>query len=366
MNHPIPYRPFFRRCLRLLTAAACCLSFAGTSSAQYATYDGVLFFADQTSLEATLAKLQVLGAPERERWEAAHGFTSQRTLWDRVVEAEHAHLLGRYEGLSDEQLASLTAPVGHSAEYDAALAAERIVERDDTYVMNLAIPGLAPILDPRGFYVVDTTIYQVQGCRVKELRKAVFPEFERLAKATSNDKEAGITITEFDLDGGDTDSISYGSFTRDTNWMTSGSRRGRMQVRFTRTLGPGWSTTVSASYTVIVESQRKNFWGNWLYASGANYVSIGGSWTASFDMGVLSNLGSTRMWFPASVAWSHPSANNVTLMISPMTGAIAAGTSYRYTAPAGLYFREMSLTPMNWTAQVPGGSSGITLQLGNN
>jgi hypothetical protein len=325
---------------------------------------GMLVFSSAEAFEASTRYLQSLSGAEADAWERRLGFVSQRNIFDRIVQAEYAHFVAPYEKLSREALSRTSPPVGHSATYAQYL--ERGVIREipdpsgDTYDYNLPSPALACVLNEEGFFAIGETVYQMKGAYVKEMQDGSFTRLKDLAAATKTDTDAAISVqaSPVAMAGG------VGSFDKSTGWVTAGKRRGSLRVIFnTSYLAP----SVTTQYDVNVQSQVKNFWGNWLYAPCPNEVWISGSWTANFDFVSLASQSFVgRDSYPRSFSYPQTDCiNNFWASISPDTGdgiGYHMVTTYTPVQP-DLGIQSVSLSPMAWSASVPGGSSGIALSV---
>lgn len=339
---------------------------------------GVLVFRDQAAVDNALAALQDMSREEADRWEATRGFVSQRQIFDRVVDAEYNALVRPFEGMTEADLAGLTPPE-HSREYRRALADGIIEEVDDTYDYALTMPPLARLIDARGFFAVGGTIYQAQGNTLRQWAQAELDGPGIFGAVKTDGIEGVIESLVPGLDEGPSPGpmqplATYGTFSKSTNWITSGKRRGLMSVTFIRSFSNPYPwTKVTTSYFVNVQSQRKNAWGNWVYPSCPNECWISGTWTSDFRLISAVTLGYAFSDYSNS-AWAigHPNClNNWSGSFRPRNGGagvspyVTYGTTFTYGAPAGYAFSEVSISPMTWSASVPGGSSGISLSITN-
>ena len=361
---------------------------------------GVLAFRDFAAFEETSSWLQGQSREEADAWESSLGFVSQRSLFDQVVDAEYQLYMAPYEHLPAEGLVSLTPPSGHSDVYWRCLANGVIKETDDTYDYAIAIPSMARIVDEGGFFIVENSLCQLKGPYLKWWIGATIDQAQDLDAATETDEALGLCVTNEDAPSNDdhpnsalwppwwsifwthshpnpkngpppSSGLPCGGFDRNTGWLYGGSssRRGLLRVVFSRTWWwPYPYTRVTTSYYINVQSQMKNFWGNWVYPNCPNEVWIDGSWTAELRLIFLSNLAYAGSQYSAnSYSYPHPNCiNNFWGSFDPVSGAnVPFGTTETYTAPAGYGFDEMCITPMHWHASVPGGSSGISMDIYN-
>jgi hypothetical protein len=316
--------------------------------------DGMLVFASEDAFERVFGELQNQDRVLADEWERRLGFVSQRQLFDRLVDAEYAYLVAPYEKLSDEELAKMEPPVGHTDMYaellERGLIRETVIEGEPTYDYNLPTPSMARVLNAEGFVAIGDRVYQVKGDGMREAKgvvsSPVAAESQSLVK-------------------------SFGVVNKVDGWKTINNRRGYLQVQMVPTYYNPWPhKKVQIKYEVNVKSQRKNFWGNWVYASCPNEVWISGSWTLALDYMILPYL---SYWYSDYYSRSysypyHPNCiNNFYGSINPTSGTTIPypGVTVITIYSSNRAFSDVRVTPMNWQASVPGGSNGIHLQVTN-
>ncbi len=343
----------------------------GIRAALVKVEDGMLVFADQKAFEVVFDELQKYDRDQANAWERQLGFVSQRQIFDRIVDAEYQHLVAPYEDLSDDELRNLPPPVGHSEEYEHYLASGLIRtvqdrEAGELYDYNLPNPALARVLNEQGFVAVGDVVYQTTPEHDKTMPRGGGASLAELARATKSDAKRGIEVRS-NLP----DFSTAGAMNKNTGWPTAGSRRGFMQVWMSFTYwNPFPHKQATVGYHVNVKSQKKNFWGNWVYASCPNEVWIWGNWTLRLDYRWATSLGYAYADnFSRSYSYPyHPNCiNNFYGSMKAYSGGTMpypASTILTITNPA-LAFWDISLTPMQWNAAVPGGCCGIGLQINN-
>lgn len=342
---------------------ACAPTTWPTESSGISVQAGILVFGDANSFEHISHWLEGLDSPQADAWEDRIGFVSQRRLFDQVVEAEYEIYLGPYENASDEQLQHLTPPQGHSAIYGRCLTAGVIQAIGDTYDYAVSRRSLVRVIDEHGFFVVGDTLFQAQRSYFKEWRNATLGDRAELNAATKSDPRRGMSVfdaREDEVADSPAPAGTIGSFTKSTGWVTSGHKRGRLDVTFNRKfVYPYPYLHLISHYDVNVQSQTKNFWGHWNFSNCPNECWISGSWTAKFDLLSLATLSyAGAQWGGGSYSYPyHPNCmNNFLASFSPLKGTnVGAGNGVIDTAPTGTNYIEATIAPMTWTASVPGG-----------
>jgi len=329
---------------------------------------GVLSFQSLAAFERTYPTISQMDVTQAAAWERDIGFVSQRNIFNQIVEAEDGFLWKPYEYKSDKELKKIAPPQGHTAIYQRYLRAGVIKRQpdDDTYDYALSDRSYAPIVNADGFFIVADTLYQVKGGLFKEVEGADLSRRSSLDRARSTDSAKKITVRPtIDLSGEAAAKAGLAgcSFPRSSGWITSGNRRGSTTVYFSLNyVYPFPYKHVIITYNVAVTSQKKNFWGTWIYPSCPNECWIGGTWTANFDYISAQTLGfAGTMPYARSYSYPHPNCINMfQASINPATGTTAPYPStFTFNAPAGLAFSNVRLSPMQWSVSVPGGSSGL-------
>lgn len=337
--------------------------------------NGVLVFDTLETYESAYPIIFNMSAEQSEAWEKGLGFTSQRNIFDQIVDAEYEYLAAPYEGMSAEELEKVIPPDGHSATYERYLRSgviktERDERGEETYTCAIPIGAYLPVINEQGFFVVGNTVYQIKNNLIKEMAGVDFSKLAALDEATSDDAGRRIKVQRVAENTQMTDAgaLSGCSYPLSSGWVTSGNRRGSITVNFTKTyFNPYPHTKVNINYNVNVRSQKKTVLGKWVYPPCPNECWLSFTWTAFFDFVnkvTLSYAGSTMS--TKSYAYPHPNCiNHYNGSFSPLTGSTAPyPTSFTYTAPAGLAFTDVGFKDSLWHASVPGGPSGITCAVG--
>lgn len=334
---------------------------------------GILHFDSLETFEKTYSSILNMDSALSASWEKSIGFVSHRNIFNQIVDAEYAHLAKPYENKSDKTLKRTTAPKGHTRIYQDHLRSGIIEiqpadQGEDTYDYALTDKSYAPIVNAKGFFIVGDTVYQVKGGLTKEMEGADLSRLAMLDNAKSNDPANKIKVRPtVDISAADAAAAKAGTagcgFPLAPGWVTNGSRRGMTTVTFSFSYwNPFPYTKVTLSYGVFVQSQKKNFWGTWIYPPCPNECWIGGTWTLNLDYMSAATLGYAHTdYYARSYSYPHPNCiNNFKASINPITGGTAPyPASFIVTAPAGLAFQGVRLTPVHWSVSVPGGASGI-------
>jgi hypothetical protein len=304
-------------------------------------------------------------------WEKSIGFVSQRNIFNQIVEAEYNYLERPYENMSDEALARITEPKGHTDIYQEYLRAGVIKIQtadhgEDTYDYAVSDASYTPIVNAQGFFIVGNTIYQVKENLIKEMEGVDISKLQLLDKAISDDLTNKIKVGPLFSNYPEPEARSAKSdcdFSRSSGWVTIGKRRGMTTVAYSATYwNPFPYKKVTISYNVSVRSQKKNGWGNWVYPSCPNECWISGTWAEKFRyMDDTTMAYAYTNSYTRSYSYSHPNCINYFIAsINPTTGIGAPyPSSFTFTAPSNVAFTSACLTPMHWSVSVPGGASGI-------
>jgi hypothetical protein len=331
---------------------------------------GILHFDSLEDLENAYPTIANMDSARSALWEKGIGFTSQRNIFNQIVEAEYDFLAKPYEDKSDKELKRTKAPTGHTDLYRKHLRAGVIkiqpIEGEDSYDYALSDASYAPIVNAEGFYIVGNTVYQVKNDLTKEMDGADLSKLSLLAKAALSDSANKITVRPT-VEVPDAAAAQVGvlgcSFPLTSGWVTSGNRRGSTTIKFTVSyLNPFPYKKAVVAYNVSVISQKRNAFGTWLYPPCPNECWIAGTWTLSLDYMNAATLNHAfTIPYPRSFAYPHPNCiNNFQASINPFTGLERPNnTTYVVTAPPGLAFQGISMQPVHWNVSVPGGSSGI-------
>jgi hypothetical protein len=339
--------------------------------------NGILIFTTIETYEENFPFIANMSAEQSESWEKSLGLVSQRNIFNQIVKAEYEYLAGPYEDKSPDELKRIAAPKGHTVIYNKYLQQGLIrIQRDasgeETYVPAVLIASYLPIINEQGYFIVGDTIYQIKNNLIKEMRGVDFSKLSLLDKATSDDSVSKIKVQPaIDDSAASTRSpappgvapSSGCSYPRSSGWVTIGGRRAMTTVTFSKSYwNPFPYAKVTITYNVSVQSQKKNFWGSWVYPSCPNECWIGFTWTTVFDYISKISLGyAGTSTYTRSYSYPHPNClNYFSVSLNPTTGTTAPyPSSFIFTAPGGLAFLDARFQNADWHVSCPGGSSGI-------
>lgn len=255
-------------------------NFSPTANVSY--QNGMLVFATMADLEKTVDEINSADASSVDSWESSIGFTSQRKVFNQIVNAESA-LDDYYWGLSPEaQEQALSQGPVHSTIYNEKLASgliKSVTDPEDgsTYWDFATVtPENAAILSENGFVKAEGQIFQfTNGSLIKIILDGDFNKISQLANYSTGYSDASFMVVEgcpqpangcYNID-----------FSKTNSWKSGGHRKrvkvevvGKSCANFALTTGEcafipyGTQTT----YYVRTQAQKKNFWGNWVYNSG--------------------------------------------------------------------------------------------------
>lgn len=337
--------------------------------------NGILAFSTLETYEKSYPVIFNMSAEQSETWEQSLGFVSQRNIFNQIVKAEYAYLAAPYEGKSAAELKRMTKPRGHTDIYDkylrlGVIRIQRDPSGDETYTSALPIGGYLPIINEQGYFIVGNTIYQIKENRIAEMEGFELSKLSALNKAASDDPGSKIKVHPVveNSPAPASKAASNCNYPLSSGWITSGNRRGSITVNFSKTYwNPYPYLKVTTSYSVNVKSQKKNFWGTWVYPSCPNEVWLSFTWTGVFDyISKISLAYAGSSISPRSYSYPHPNCINDFNASLNMIGSSTAPypSNFIYTAPSGLAFQDVSLKNALWHAAVPGGSSGLNCDVG--
>ena len=343
--------------------------------------NGILVFSTLDAYDKNYPIIFNMSNAQSRSWEKSLGFVSQRNIFNQIVDAEYAYLVAPYENLTDAQLGKMRPPKGHTSIYNKYLRSGLIIAEPDgqggeSYTSPLPIRGYLPIINEQGYFIVGNTVYQIKDKLIKEMPAAKLSKLSALNKASADNLANEIkvnTVVENSpassaKGASSSTAASACNYPLSSGWVTSGKRRGMITVTFAKSYwNPYPHKKVTISYNVNVKSQKKNFWGTWVYPSCPNECWIDFKWTSVFDFMSTISLGyAGSSVSPRTYSYPHPNClNDFNTSLNPASSATAPyPSSFIFTAPSGLAFLDVSLKNALWHASVPGGSSGINCNVG--
>ena len=221
--------------------------------------NGFLVFRNSKILSQTLNSLENMSEEERRNWEKKNFFVSQLTIFNNIVDAE-IQLDAPYENMSAEELKNVKQPPLHSEVYYKFLnkgIIREYTESDGTelYDYSTCAPYLSAILDENGIFVVGDTMFQYTASAIK---KWIGCDINNNKKLINSNESIGQIEVKMLLKSS---TIKYGNWAYDSG----NDRRIRIGINFNSYQYYADGTVWNYEHWVEVQSQKKNFWGNWKY-----------------------------------------------------------------------------------------------------
>lgn len=238
---------------------------------------GFLVFKDSKVFGNILEQLSNMTEADRRNWEKKNYFVSQQTIFNDIVDAE-LQLDDNYLKMTNEELKNVITPVKHSEIYYKYLNSGIIKEfqiEDGTqiYDYSTCAPYFASILNRDGIFVICDTMYQFARNVSKQWINCDIDNEKILLNA--EESLEGITVS-YDLKSS---TVNYGNWEYDSG----NDRRIRIGINFNSFQYYADGTVWNYTHWVEVQSQKKNFWGNWVYNTTTMYIT--GIWDYSITYG---------------------------------------------------------------------------------
>ncbi|MFW5886607.1 MAG: hypothetical protein ACOCUL_02505, partial [Bacteroidota bacterium] len=282
--------------------------------------DGFLVFSNQTKLSETLNSLMQMSEIERRTWENKHNFKSQLSIFHDIVDAE-IKLDEPYEDMSEEELRNAIPPPEHSVLYyeylDKCIINEiQLSDGTKIYDYSTCAPYLAAILDENGIFAVGDTMYQFTARTTKKWIGCNIDNKEKLISTEENNDEIEV---KYDLKS---TTVKYGSWQYDSG----GKRRLRIGINFDSYQYYANGTVWNYEHWVEVQSQKKNFWGNWKYNTTNMYIT--GVWDYSISYGNQYYI--EGEFLNTTGFYDYPNPRFISASNYKSTCSISTGTIYPY------------------------------------
>lgn len=332
--------------------------------------NGVLIFADQSSLSNYENKANRMGISELTKQEESLGFESQKRIFENIALIEYNLQIKPFEGKTDDEMRQISFP-GHSPECLNALKnglIKEIIEPEGNYIdYNLTNRGMAVYLNKDGLVMVGKVLYFVKGNSMKSKENATIADSRVLIESISSKDESSISSFKSVLSG------TYTAY-MPSGWIYDGSKfRASLDATYTiKTVGSNsgidWAQQIQGyPLTIHTNAQKKNWLGNWNQYWGSEYINGPASLHLDWSQIWYGPYTSTNgLYNDFSTNAYLPSASNATLTYDPYSG-VPVPNSFLYsivTAPYnGYYGWGTKPISFNITANLPGGSSGITCQV---
>lgn len=327
------------------------------ATGEFVVKNGMFCFNSMDSYHKTLDLLDKMGDAEAEKWEASIGITTQRRIFNKIVQAENELLLNPYENIKEEDaLASAKPKQEHSNLYYEylnkglikVLYQGTIDEYFDYAVVN---PALAKIINAEGFLAIGNTLYQLTSTEIKSKENYSLSDIGLLNSVSQTNDAEKIIVERPNLTA---KVMGVFDFNLESSWgySSSNDRRIKVKVVFSSNL-TGGGTGCTASHNVNVVIQKKNIWGSWVPS--AQQMWLNGNWDSQFTLFDYQELD----YFP-TYSYYNATVNNFWSSISPTSGAVAPyPSSFLYKAPSGNpFWYELDILNGVWTASTSGGCCG--------
>lgn len=304
--------------------------------------EGILSFKDRKSFDQIYPKLVTMSGEESETWENKLGFISQRSIFNKVVDAEIAWDK-KCQNLSKEEQKTV---LRHSDLYYKYIKSGlfEITDKgtsDETYNYSVYNPTYTCVLNEKGVLIINDTIYQLTNDKLKIITDG---NKEKIKDLSNTDFSNNNHIIVYDMQKYKIKSKGIFNWYGSSGWKYNGNRRLLIGWGFGSDL-LGGGTNCNVIYNVNVQCQEKNWLGNWNYSFINTLISS--NWNARFVL-----MDNTKLDYNPSFAY-YGSINNFWASINPTVSNSTSPypSSFTYYAPSGNNFwYELQVYNANWTA----------------
>lgn len=319
--------------------------------------NNILAFKSKAAFDKTYSDLIFMSREQSEEWERNQGFVSQRSIFNKIVDAENDWDLKCRE-LSPELLKSTN---HHSDTYYSYLKEGfvKVIDagtENETYNYSVYNPVFTCVLNKEGLLIINDTIYQLSNDKLKIITDGDINKIKLLANSNQTDASNNIIINKMKNETKQSDGIF--DWNEDSGWYSSGNcnncKRILLLASFASNLSGG-GITCFATHNINVQCQERNFWGTWKFVF--TPTTINGRWESRLKL----LDGTTYNYSPTF--YYYYSINNLFASVSPTISNSTAfyPSVFSYTAPSGNNFwYELEVYNYYWTASRNGGSSGLT------
>jgi hypothetical protein len=273
-------------------------------------------------------------------WESQHSVTSQRQIFNKIVEAE-----GQISDYQETLPAAQQSPSEiHSEIFQQYLASGLIKYVNDSdgssyWDYALSDPSVAPAVNERGLVKVEGKIYQFgSNGLVKIIKDGDYAKVPLLVNYTQATEDNYIKVVSSAPEGGGP-LCSPIDFSTLRNWKYPTNKKrvkaeiiGNSVSNFGDFSGPCAMMPYGATcnFTIRTQAQVKNFWGNWVYKSNfsPSLTISAATWSYRYTLFNNSCFGSTTTYtnvgingqFPTpTYTGFYPATNNGTFGLNPHT-----------------------------------------------
>jgi len=315
--------------------------------------NNILSFKNREVFEKCYTKLITMSREQSEVWESSLGFVSQRSVFNKIVDAEN-EWDAKCRKLSKEVQQTCNP---HSATYYNYLnkGLIKVVDKgtsDETYNYSVCNPIYTCVLNEEGLVIINDSIYQLSNAKIKIITDGDLNKIKLLTNTSQTDINKNIVVSNAQ----NQTTLTKGEFDWSANsvWVSSGTKRICMSVTFASNLYGG-GANCSATHNVNVQCEEKNWLGSWKKVF--TNTTISGNWKSRLKLQNYQNYDYSPTYY------YYGSINNFWASVSPTISNSTAPypSSFSYTAPSGnLFWYELDVYNANWSATRNGGSSGLT------
>ena len=134
---------------------------------------------------------------------SALGFTSQQDIMNKLIEEENAYAKS-LRNLSDEEYDLIQK---HTDTYlkllnEKFIKVEKYQDGSELYSLNLALPNYSRVLNEKGFFAIDDTIFQITSDKMKIWINGDIDNYEFLNNVEKTDLAKDIHVYSYDYSSG--------------------------------------------------------------------------------------------------------------------------------------------------------------------
>lgn len=270
---------------------------------EFSIKDGIMQFTSFESLMQTANYLNSLSGERLSNWSRQYNFQSQRFIFDKIT-FEEEKLNNSFSELTENELKSIPISNQHSLYYKDMLIKNIIKETVDedgaiSYDYTVCDPIIASVLNAEGFVFIKNTLYYADGKFIKKWVNANVENKELLVKTNFADPQNGISIL-YDKTNLRTTESDFVAPILTSKTIKDGTKKFYGEVRFgiwqKVMLDYDYVGVISYQYYLRWLSQKKNFWGTYVYYNVT--INYSADWT-TWISGSLSGLGPNTVIYSA-------------------------------------------------------------------
>lgn len=173
------------------------LNFYSTPIPPVTSSGGILEFSSSCVMDSVLKELDSMSSSAIQVWEFSYSFTSMRTIYNDVADAENA-LADSMELVGDTSDLSGTIKHSNLAIQNSSVLIERTIPASEGgggfYEKNIRFEPLSWVVDKRGLVIIGDTLYHFSYDTVKYLLNGTGGDANLLLSATVTDSLSGIFV----------------------------------------------------------------------------------------------------------------------------------------------------------------------------